>query len=273
MRTNGSLARRLRVAVPIAVLAVVGLTMSASASASEYSGLFEYCPTSNPGVTKCMHSTTTGGQVAIGGKTIPLIGETVIQGGYKGSFDPEAPVSPFFGATNGETLSSDPLNVFKLGLIPIKASVELAGPPEGIGISELALITETGPMLTLPVKIHLENPLLGRNCYIGSDKEPIVWQLTVGTTSPPPPNQPITGAVGQIEFLAEGRILEVTGMRLVDNSWAVPAARGCGLAFHAAVDRLVNGLLGLPSRAGRNTAILDPVKTDIATAAAVRNGL
>jgi hypothetical protein len=43
----------------------------------------------------------------------------------------------------------------------------------------------------------------------------------------------------------------------VDNSFAVPTARGCGGALLAPVlDPIINGKLGLPSPAGKNAAIL-----------------
>jgi hypothetical protein len=43
----------------------------------------------------------------------------------------------------------------------------------------------------------------------------------------------------------------------VDNSFSVPTARGCGGPLLAsAIDPVVNGKIGLPSPAGKNTAIL-----------------
>ena len=57
----------------------------------------------------------------------------------------------------------------------------------------------------MPVKVHLENPFLGKSCYVGSSSSPISWELTSGTTAPPGPNTPITGTVGEVEFLEEGQ--------------------------------------------------------------------
>src|SRR2546430_1397231 len=53
-----------------------------------------------------------------------------------------------------------------------------------------------GGAVTLPLKVKLDNPLLATACYIGSNTEPVVLNLTTGTTSPPPPNKPISGAPG-----------------------------------------------------------------------------
>jgi hypothetical protein len=41
----------------------------------------------------------------------------------------------------------------------------------------------------------------------------------------------------------------------VDNSFAAPEASGCGGIFSIIIDPLVDSKLGLPSAAGKNTAI------------------
>jgi hypothetical protein len=46
------------------------------------------------------------------------------------------------------------------------------------------------------------------------------------------------------------------GSSLVDNSFAVPGATGCGAANSSLVDHALNSTLGLPSPAGRNVQIL-----------------
>ena len=50
--------------------------------------------------------------------------------------------------------------------------------------------------LKMPVKVHLENPFLGKNCYVGSSTSPITWNLTTGETNPPAPNTKIKGKAG-----------------------------------------------------------------------------
>ena len=79
--------------------------------------------------------------------------------------------------------------------------------------------------------------------------------LTTGTTSPPAPNKPISGNPGKINI--EEGLLTDEGNSLVNNSFAAPAAEGCGGIFSFLIDPLVNGKLGLPSAAGNNTAILN----------------
>lgn len=137
----------------------------------------------------------------------------------------------------------------------VNAVTELAAPASSVVLNSAAAKYGEGTALLLPVKIKLENPLLGNECYIGSDTEPIVLEMTTGTTNPPPPNQPITGSLGVETVKAAGGILVDSGHTLVDNSFATPAATGCGGVFSSVIDPVINARLGLPSPAGHNTAI------------------
>ena len=107
------------------------------------------------------------------------------------------------------------------------------------------------------MKIHLENPLLGSACYIGSSASPITWNLTTGATSPPAPNKPISGKVGPIAEKDEGELIELPSATLVNNAFSTPAASGCGGALSVILDPLIDEKIGLPSAAGNNTAILN----------------
>jgi len=121
----------------------------------------------------------------------------------------------------------------------------------------------------LPTKIKLSNPFLGSNCYIGSNSKPVVIDFNSGETSPPPPNKPIHGSAGTLEFNEEQTLLTLSGGSLVNNSFAAPGANGCGGLFSFLVDPFVNSLVGLPSPAGTNAAILEG-KLQNAAAAAVK---
>jgi hypothetical protein len=109
--------------------------------------------------------------------------------------------------------------------------------------------------LSLPVKVKLENPLLGGACYIGSETSPVTLNLTSGKTAPPPPNEPISGKVGHFEFKDEFEFVEITNNTLVDNAFAAPQATGCGGLLAPVLDPVIDAKLGLPSAAGHNTAI------------------
>lgn len=87
------------------------------------------------------------------------------------------------------------------GLTGVNSTLELARPASEIRISENHLAEEEEVALKIPVKIHLENPLLGESCYVGSSSSPVIWELTTGVTNPPAPNKAIKGSSGNIQFL------------------------------------------------------------------------
>ncbi len=289
----------LRTKVLLAALSVVafaslGLAGSASAKLVGEFTKFQYCPWTNTEVKKCLYSVTEGGEVVMGSKKVPIVNKAVLQGGF-GKPDPETLISKFFGATGGKPtlqpvaqpvpgglaglvnckeISNFLLRIscevtFENGLTGLDATLELAGSPSNIQISEQLMNREEGTALRLPVKMRLENPFLGSNCVVGSDTSPVIWNLTSGATAPPPPNTSISGIFGEAEFRNEGLSLHVTGNKLVDNAWAAPKAAGCGGLFSFILDPIINSAAGLPAAAGKNTAILNNL-IDIATAAAVK---
>ncbi len=269
------------VALLVAALTTLGLAGSASAKLTGEFKKFEFCPYTNTSVERCINSLTTGGEVALGSKKVPIEKQVVLQGGYKEpSFEgPEGEFAEFVAATNGVTLSKAPQNVpgGLAGIVPEKgtpflvqvlikfffenkitgltSTLELAKPASDIKISELHLAEGIGVALKLPVKVHLENPFLGKSCYVGSSTTPIKWELTTGKTSPPAPNTSITGKIGEVSFLEEAQILKLTGSELVDNAWSAPGASGCGGIISFLVNPIINSQLG-STTAGHNSAIL-----------------
>lgn len=137
----------------------------------------------------------------------------------------------------------------------MNATAELAAPASSIGLNVRNLLIGYGTALSLPMKFRLENPLLGNDCYIGSDADPITLNLTSGTTSPDAPNEPITGSLGTVAYNAEGFILRISNSTLVDNTFSAPPATGCGGVFASLIDPLINARWGLPAASGENTAI------------------
>lgn len=263
--------------VMVCLGALFGL-QTAGASATDWSR-FDYCPSTNPEVLRCTQSVTSGGEVVLGKKKVPIVNPVTLQGGYgapSGEF-----VSKFYAATNGATLSktAQPVPGGLLGIVPpegspwlvkklsafffengltgVNSTLELARPASEIQISEINLLFEMGVALKLPVKAKLDNPFLGKNCYVGSSSSPIWISLTSGTTAPPGPNTPISGSAGSAEFLEEAEILKLSNVKLVDNAWSAPKASGCGGVLSFLVDPIINSQLGLASPAGKNTAILE----------------
>jgi hypothetical protein len=289
--------RRYTLVVAMALLTSLGVLSAASSALAAPKGeyaVFYDCPLSNPNVVGCLAAKTESGEFVIGThKTrVPIEKTITLQGGFEQEVEAEFRL-PFVEAADGNTLSKTPQNVpggllgikceaienkherefcesiVKSKLLAVTATTELAlpAPPASLSsifLSEASLLNPILyeaygiPALGLPVKVKLENPLLGNECYIGSSTEPIVLKLTTGTTKPPLPNKPITGKIGEVSSRAEGGILVISKNSLVDNLFAVPVAKGCGgKAFEAVIDPVVNAKLGLPSAAGNNTAILD----------------
>ena len=266
----------------VLLLVIAAALLAPGAAAAKPSGIyakFADCPYANPKASKCIYSTTIGGEVDLGSAKVAIVNPVVLQGAYS---EPDSKgFAKFIGASDGNTLApvSQPVPGGLLGIVPpegvpplvravvavlfengltsVGASLELAGPASGIRLSENNLGGEIGTALELPVMVHLENPLLGPSCYIGSSTSPLTWKLSSGTTSPPKPNQPIKGTVGEIEFLDEGRLTETKGTKLVDNAWATPAAKGCGGVLSFLVNPIVNKSAGLPAAAGTGTVQLE----------------
>ena len=109
-----------------------------------------------------------------------------------------------------------------------------------------------GLTVSVPIKVRLVNLLLGMNCHIGTNRSPVVLNLITGTTSPPPPNRPISGRIGAVSVHEEGTELRIVGSRNVANEFAIPASSTCGLGL-GLINAAVNLKLGLPSAAGNNS--------------------
>jgi hypothetical protein len=277
-------------ALILAAAAMLVLAVAAPAMAeSKDFAVFKQCPTKNPSVNLCVFVQSSGGEFIIGNKTV-LVNKTItLQGGS--ILNEETGAETFVPAANGETLSKTPLTVpggllglkapewwskeaqewfnkqINEGITGVTATAELVGNP---GISRANLLAASGVALSLPVRLHLNNAILGNECYVGSKSSPVTFNLTTGTTSPPAPNKPITGAVGELEFKDEFQLVIIKGNKVVDNAFSAPGAEGCGGFFAPLLNPIVNSILGVPAAAGHNTAILEGSLQN-ATAEAVKN--
>jgi hypothetical protein len=278
-------------ALLIAALAVLALSASAQAKLTGAYTRFANCPYKNTEVKKCILSVTESGEIVLGSKKVPIVNPVTLQGGV-GAINEETFAGKMFAATNGVTLSKTPQPVpgglagivnckeisepflkfaceltFENGLTGLNSTLELARPVSEVLVSESNLAGEEGVALKMPVKFHLENPFLGSNCYVGSSSNPVIWNLTTGTTAPPAPNSPISGAGGEGTLLEGGRIIELKNSKQVDNAWSAPGASGCGgFLVELVLDPIINAASGLPAAAGHNSAIL---KGTVSSSAAV----
>jgi hypothetical protein len=282
------------IALTVSLAAFAVASPALAAPKGEFA-VFADCPLSNAELKGCIVARTESGEITIGKQTVPIVNTQTLQGGFEEENPCNYPFQgkgecrlPFVGAADGNTLSKTAQNVpggllnlikckeisnkyerefcesiFEKGILGVNATTELAVPASSIGLSEAALLEPVLseafgiPALKLPVKVKLDNSFLGKECYIGSNTEPIILNLITGTTKPPAPNKPIKGKLGTVSSRAEGGILVISNNSLVDNSFAAPKASGCGGSFSSLIDPIINAKLGLPSAAGNNTAILN----------------
>jgi hypothetical protein len=265
--------------VGLAVVASTGILAVPAAMATPKGGyaVFAQCPVKTKHVNGCIYSPTESGYVTIGKQEVPIVNTQDLQGGLLREEEPF--IKHMAGALNGETLTktaqevpggltglvncneitgegwfekelrSACKSIFDNKLTGVNAITELAGPASGVVLNTAAEQLGEGTALTLPVKVRLENPLLGSECYIGSESEPITLNLTTGATSGGP-----TGKPGTQTTTEAGGILVISGVSLVSNTFKAPEATGCAYGL---LDGIIDSKMGLPSAAGKNTAVLN----------------
>jgi sugar lactone lactonase YvrE len=199
----------------------------------------------------CLVSNSPSGSITIG-NTAVATGNTNLQVGLvldnsTGVFTAVAP--------SGGAVVEDPVQIPNTPVGTVTAVTTSAGTPSNFSL--LAGISTGMPIITIPIKIQLQNPTLGPSCFLGSDQSPILLQpentdlsnamanfSTFDPSGVPDPNGPLNS-------------IEVSGAVQGDNSFAVPGAQGCGPNGDGSLDSAVDTLLGLPSPAGSNHLVLD----------------
>lgn len=243
--------------------AAVALLAPAAQAATPKPGYTQFagCPSKeeSAGVFLCITSKISSGNFKMGNKDVPITNPITLSGGFiedpsglfvhvaanaKGGMSKSPQKVP--GGVVGLTGLTWLLELLGSEALTLYATTELAGGPTVSGAFDLKL----------PIKVHLENGVLGKNCYVGSVTSPIVLNLTNGTTSPPLPNKPISGIFPELNEDESTGIITQTGGRYVDNSFAAPGASGCVLTLFGFIPISINGLVntasGLPAKAGTN---------------------
>jgi hypothetical protein len=220
---------------------------------------FAGCPSlaENSEVIACMRSVVKGGHFQMGSKDVPISNPIPLTGGVTFGlehffYNSEGGLAPVKQEVPGGVIGLTGLdwlvNFLNAEALKLYAVTELAGTPV-LGFTEI----------TLPIKVHLINPVLGNKCYVGTNSNPITLHLTVETTDPPPPNEPISGKVFETSVDPETEIISLKNGVYVDNSFAAPGASGCVLTLLGLIpvniDGLVNSQAGLPSPAGTNETV------------------
>jgi len=280
-----TVSQRTKLAVVALLASLVALASASSALATEHHPTGEFapfadCPLSNSAVQQCIVAQSSSGEFIVGKKTVPIKNTITLQGGFH---EERSGAQTFYGAEDGNTISKTEQTVpggllgivapktwpvwlqnwfnefINKGFTGVTEITELAKPATDIGINTGNLITAKGVALSLPVKVKLNNVILGKECYDGSEAEPINLELTTGTTAPPggeTPNKPITGSVGEFKANEEFTLITLSGGSLVDNAFSAPAVSGCGEGLSAFIDPLVDSIFGVPAASGYNTVIL-----------------
>ena len=236
-------------------------------------GVFKQCPVTGTlapagsgKVMICLHGSAVEGTINIGSLDTTFKGPGVIQGGTGELGAPPA----WADALDGQSFSAPQQLLAKpvlaalgnpSGVVPpaqsqVYVAAQQAG-PMAFGLVGDAVVT------TVPLSFHLLNPLLGPNCYVGTPNDPVVLNLTTGTSGT------LTGTLGSLNA-AHGAIAYTIGTVVVDGQFATPGATGCGIGGEW--DNAIDTTNGLPSASGANTAILYG-SFDLATARQVAHHL
>ncbi len=277
--------RQLRRGLLAAVTVVAAATVSAvaapaAASADTLAGewaAFGGCPVDAAAmraadgsavIAACLGGGSPGGSITMGSTTMS-VGAVDMQFGVLNQGGTYSLVQPASGGLSGDPIvvpggllglmcpSSIPVisdicdAVVGSPLNVVTATLEPAGPATDFDLG--AAVTTGRPIMTLPVKIHLQNPFLDRRCYIGSDSNPMV--LKVANQTRPAAKFVRFDADGTPNPAGEMTYTDLSGATIADSTFAVPAARNCGL--FGLVDSVVNARQGLPSPSGSNSLVLE----------------
>jgi len=272
----------------IALIAMLGLASTALAVQTSQYDPFSRCPTAAPALNEpasevaiCAAGVAQKGALKIGALTIPL-SRFDVQFGTTGLGveEPDCPEPGLcFGRAPGTTTIASAPSVLRVNPsgrehekgdgkgVSMKVTIESAGDIRAL--SPGFIFGLPVPVYELPIKLHIEAPWVGKNCYVGSDDKPIL--LTPFAVGEPTSIDIIGDPNG---FNTE--VLTLTGIPLADEAIALPAAKRCGHGLYKEqqsqkqADILVNDLLGLPSPSGANEVVLQ--NTDLALAAAGFDG-
>ena len=246
---------------------------------------FTNCPLKNPlmhestAFTACTGADATSGSIKIGNITTPVVQPVSVQFGF---WTP--PNATYFADVVPPLSGSSSLLVTKPDLIPQSLTTALGCPSSNATVENLcqeaqarggqyntvyALAEEVGPITnftlfswTQTVKFQLINPLLGNNCTIGTDGDPVVLnpQLTINSATikndPHPKIHPDTAVIESNSTAS-------------DTTFAAPAVTGCGPGGVAniAVDEAIDASAGLPAASGANGLTLTGAFDIVATSA------
>jgi hypothetical protein len=226
----------------------------------------------------CIAGQIQGGSVKIGNITTPVTEPVNVQFGVwdpqNATFGGDNPggIEQFVGGILPPPAGLPAMVATKPDLIPQSLTTALGCPSSSAVVENIcqqaaanpadnqvsALAQEAGQLTTFGVfswtqriKFKLVNPLLGNNCYIGSDNNPIVLNPQVSL-----------GPGGQFLFEQDPNptvhpntaVLALEGAVAADNTFSAPGVTGCGPggSDNIAVDQALDAGTGLPAASGTN---------------------
>ena len=228
-------------AIPVAAL---GLGPSASAISPvppPTAQTFAQCPVNGSvggkdgHVTYCIVGVAAQGTIDIGPLDTTFHGPGVVQGGFSTSSPTWLVSTNWADALDGKSYSA-PRQLLSIPVMTLLGNPDVTPPansdvyvvsqqagPMGFDIATPGIGGIT-PYTVIPLSFHLVNPLLGPDCYIGTDSDPITLHLTTATSGA------LTGALGTLQTspLGRGEVIETIGTEVVDNTFTAPPATGCG---------------------------------------------
>jgi hypothetical protein len=252
-------------AIVAALAAMMAMAASAAQAANPAPGFEEFrgcqTPAENPKSEFCLHSVIKSGNFKMGNKNVPIENPITVTGnldveGENFGANSEGGLKPVKQKVPGGVVGLTGLT-WLLELLGSEA-LTLYAVTEAVGIPQFGI--QTLPQtIKLPIRVHLINSVLGNKCYVGSPTSPINLNLTTGTTSPPPPNTPISGKNPEIVFDIPREVIQAKNGTFVDNAFSAPGANGCTLTLFGFIPISINGLVnsqsGLPAPAGTNETV------------------
>jgi hypothetical protein len=236
--------------------------------------LFTNCPLKNPLMheanvfTACTAGVATSGSIKLGNLTTQVTEPVNVQFGF---WTP--PNQTYFADVVPPLAGTAAQLVTKPDLVPESLTTALGCPSTNATIENMcqqaakrggaynqvfALAQSAGNITnfalvswTQPVKFQLINPLLGNNCYVGTDGDPVVLNPSLSITSAKVKNDPDPAAHPDTFVLA-------TKASASDTTFSAPGVTGCGPggAANIAVDQALDTSAGLPAASGTNSLTL-----------------
>jgi hypothetical protein len=205
-------------------------------------------------VTACLVGIAQQGTIDIGNLDTTFRGPGIVDGGVNlgaagsGKFN-------WAQALNGKSFTS-PRQLLAVPVMVALGNPAGVTPPadsqvwvQAVQVAPMGFGVSGGLVTVVPLAFHMENQLLGPNCWLGSASDPVTLNLTTGASGD------LTGTIGTAVAVANhGNTIQTIGTEVVDNTFTVPGATGCGSG--GVFDSDIDTTNSLPSAPGASEAIL-----------------